>query len=199
MLRVRELMTPDPLTLEVDETLRSAAQALVDARVSGAPVTRGGDVVGVVSLTDILSFEADEPGIPTHRPELMDPMEEEYAGEPEALEEPLRWMVELWENVPADLVTRMAGPEAPEWDLLDEHTVEEVMSHAVLSVTPGETVVEAARRMTEERVHRLVVVDEGVALGILSASDIVRAVARGLLGPGEAPVGSAAEVRGVHI
>ncbi|HZD06036.1 MAG TPA: CBS domain-containing protein [Longimicrobiales bacterium] len=183
MLSVRELMTPDPVTLESDETLRSAAEALVDAGVSGAPVTRGGDVVGVVSLTDILSFEADEPGVPTHRPELLGPLEEEYAGEPEALEEPLRWLLELWEDVPADVVTRIAGPEGPEWDALDEHTVDEVMSRVVFSVEPRDTVMEAARRMTKHGVHRLLVVEDGEAVGILSASDLVRAVAGGLLVP----------------
>lgn len=181
MVRVRELMTPDPVSVGADETLRSAVEVLVGAEVGGAPVTRGGEVVGVVSLTDVVSFEADEPGVPTHRPGLLGPLEEEYAGDPDALEEPLRWFVEMWEDVPADVATRLAEPEGPEWDRLDEHTVDEVMSRLVLSVGPDDAVEEAARVMDRENVHRLLVVEDGEAVGILTALDVVGAVARGRL------------------
>lgn len=175
------MMTPDPVSVEADETLRSAVEALVGAEVGGAPVTRGGEVVGVVSLTDVASFEADEPGVPTHRPGLLGPLEEEYVDEPDALEEPLRWFVEMWEDVPADVATRLAEPEGPEWDRLDEHTVDEVMTRRVLSVDPDDAVDDAARVMDRENVHRVLVVEDGEAVGILTALDIVRAVARGLL------------------
>ena len=77
----------------------------------------------------------------------------------------------------------MAVPASAEWDALDEHTVAEVMSHRILSVAPAADVTEVARRMDAEGVHRVMVMDGDVLLGIVTALDLARAVARGELGP----------------
>jgi CBS domain-containing protein len=63
-----------------------------------------------------------------------------------------------------------------------ETTVGSVMTTAVVSLPPGAAVQEAARLMLPAGVHRLLVVDdEGELVGLVSSSDIVRAVAeRGL-------------------
>lgn len=66
-------------------------------------------------------------------------------------------------------------------DFLADHTVAEGMSPTLLSVEPNENVRAAARTMTEEKVHRLLVLVRGRLAGIVSASDIVRAVAQGEL------------------
>ena len=54
-----------------------------------------------------------------------------------------------------------------------------VMSHPALTVSRDTSLEEAARQMDEEGVHRLVVVDDDgeSPIGILSASDLVRAMA----------------------
>ena len=73
--------------------------------------------------------------------------------------------------------TSLGGPE---WDLMGEHTVEEVMSRRLLTIGPEEPVEEAARRMDQAEVHRLVVTGEhDRLLGIITTSDITRAVAQG--------------------
>ncbi len=193
MLTVRDLMAPDPITLEQEETLRSAAELLTDAGVGGAPVVQGDRVVGVVSLTDILTFEAGEPGVPTYRPDLTGPYDDGGDGdETELLEDTgSRWFVEMWQDAGSDVTGRMDEAEGPEWDALDEHTVAEVMSRRVLSVAPDAPLEEAARVMSADNVHRVLVVEGGVAVGILTASDLVRAVARGVLVPGEAAAAAA--------
>ena len=63
-----------------------------------------------------------------------------------------------------------------------ETTVGSVMTNAVVSLPPGAAVQEAARIMVPAGVHRILVVDTGGELvGLVSSSDIVRAVAeRGL-------------------
>jgi CBS domain-containing protein len=55
-----------------------------------------------------------------------------------------------------------------------------VMSRPALTVTADTPLGEAARRMEEQGVHRLVVVeDDGeTPIGVLSATDVVRAMAR---------------------
>lgn len=194
MLTVRDLMKPDPLTIEPEESLRKAADALTGAGVGGAPVTANGKVLGIVTLTDIVEFEADEPGPPTHRPDLAGAYDEEVFEEPELPEEQepySRWFVEMWEDVEADLTTRFEA-RGPEWESLDDHTVQEVMSRNVLSVGPDADVREAARLMKDRSIHRVLVLEGDALVGILSAWDVVGAVADGRLasaGDGERSAG----------
>jgi CBS domain-containing protein len=58
-LRVRDVMTPDPLVLDEDLPLRTAALLLFHYDVAGAPVQDGrGRLVGVLSEADLLEKEA---------------------------------------------------------------------------------------------------------------------------------------------
>jgi CBS domain-containing protein len=58
--------------------------------------------------------------------------------------------------------------------------VGEVMSRPAVTVLLTTTLVEAARLMTQERIHRVVVVDEkGRPLGVLAAMDFVALFAEG--------------------
>lgn len=69
------------------------------------------------------------------------------------------------------------GAERPEFVALVEQTeVEAIMTRDVLTAGPGDTVEDAAVRMTRSRVGALPVVDAaGRLVGILSEGDIVRA------------------------
>jgi CBS-domain-containing membrane protein len=54
-LRVAELMTLDPVTVLPDASLQEAEELLRSYQVSGLPVVdEGGDLVGVISKTDLL-------------------------------------------------------------------------------------------------------------------------------------------------
>lgn len=57
-------------------------------------------------------------------------------------------------------------------------TVGEVMSHSVLSVSPDVEVMEAARYMHSHGVKRVMVIEEGKMVGVLSRFDIVAAFTR---------------------
>jgi CBS domain-containing protein len=61
--------------------------------------------------------------------------------------------------------------------MLAEHTVDEAMSRAVLAVQPNSTVQSAADYMKASGAHRVLVVDEGRLVGIVTTMDITRAVA----------------------
>src|SRR5690606_11195596 len=61
--------------------------------------------------------------------------------------------------------------------------VRDAMVREVVSVAADAPIAEAARRLVEHRIHRLVVTDDGDRLaGVLSTLDIVRLVADGRLG-----------------
>ena len=185
MLTVRDLMTPDPVTLDPELTLREAIDELSDAGVSGAPVVAAGRLVGVVSASDILTFHSSTPGVPSYREDRVEPFEAEgeELWEEDATEPLAAYFREMWADSAADLVERFAGPDGPEWDVLSEHYVAEVMTGRVLSLSPDLDVVEAARLMTNRRIHRVIIVEDGNLEGIVSAMDFVRAVAEGRLGP----------------
>jgi CBS domain-containing protein len=65
--------------------------------------------------------------------------------------------------------------------LFDNTTVDELMSTPPLTIGPKATVREAARQMLASGVHRLFVVDQDVLVGVLSQTDITRAIGSGAL------------------
>jgi CBS domain-containing protein len=54
-MKIRELMTKDVVSVQPESTLREAAKLLVDHRVSGLPVVRANEVIGVLSEADIVA------------------------------------------------------------------------------------------------------------------------------------------------
>jgi signal-transduction protein with cAMP-binding, CBS, and nucleotidyltransferase domain len=181
MLTVRDLMAPNPIRVAPEDTLRAAADLLTLGGIGGAPVVTDGRVIGVVTLTDILAFEADDPGVVMPASEDgLEPDEEPDLDEPDsASDDAAAWFLGMWDVEGPDSVTRMAESEGPGWNTLDDHTVAEVMSRQVIEVAAGAPVTEAARIMERERIHRLIVVEDGALVGILSSFDLVRAVAAG--------------------
>ena len=176
MLTVKEIMTADPVTVAPETTLRELADLLAASNISGLPVvTASGEVVGVVSATDIISFTASMAGVPVDRSTQFTDW-----GEPDGEEETPddEFFTEYWADSEADVVGRMRDA-SPEWDRLDEHTVAEVMSRRVEAVPVDATLDSAALRMMRARVHRLLVTSDNKLVGVVSALDFVRAVAEG--------------------
>jgi CBS domain-containing protein len=56
-MKVRDVMTPNVVTVEEDTPLKDVAELLLERKISGVPVVYDGTVVGVVSETDILYKE----------------------------------------------------------------------------------------------------------------------------------------------
>jgi acetoin utilization protein AcuB len=52
-LKVTELMTPDPITITPDILLEEAAIIMADSKVGGLPVVEDGNLVGIITETDI--------------------------------------------------------------------------------------------------------------------------------------------------
>lgn len=62
-MRVAEVMRADPITVTPETTLADALVTLADAHVSGLPVVDSqGQLVGVVSTTDVLTAIAEAAG-----------------------------------------------------------------------------------------------------------------------------------------
>ncbi len=65
--------------------------------------------------------------------------------------------------------------------LLEDTSVSEIMTPRPLTVSPGAEVREAAQQMLYADIHRLFVVEADQVVGVISTSDIMRAVATGQL------------------
>lgn len=183
MVSLREIMTEELVTVSPDLSLQELAQILAGHGISGVPVVSGRTLVGVISTTDLVDFESSTPGSPRQRDGHTDWGEIETRG---ALAEsddggPGVYFTEYWEDAGADVLERFRS-DSPEWNRMAESAVGNVMTDSVVSLPPEADVQEAARIMVASGVHRILVVEEsGNLVGIVTSSDIVRAVAeRGL-------------------
>ena len=87
-----------------------------------------------------------------------------------------------------DVLETEAGEEGPR--TLEQTLVSEIMTRRTITATPDTALREAAQQMLYAEVKRLFVEDQGKLVGVISQTDIVRAVANGGL-PSLAPVRAA--------
>jgi CBS domain-containing protein len=151
-----DIMNSDLLTLDQDTTIEDAIRTLEDYHISGAPVLNAaGECVGVLSATDVLKRESElEEGLA--------PRPGDYFSGAEA----------LLEEADVYLPKEEYDPE-----ILGRDTVGQWMTAEVLAVTPQTSIEQVCRKMVEDRVHRLLVMEDKQLKGIVSSFDIVRLLA----------------------
>jgi CBS domain-containing protein len=155
-VRVGDVMTRDVACVTAEMSLSELEAVLFDRNVSGAPVLEGAHVVGVVSMMDVLYL--------LHQAELdVQRMSAFYLGSFSISVPSVRHLASLSQPFP--------GPMR-EWRARD------VMSTHVLGVSSSDRVETAAQHMIEHSVHRLLVIDDGILVGIVSAFDLLPVVAR---------------------
>lgn len=179
MLRLKDLMNPNVVSVAPDLTLRELMEVFTEQEVSGAPVVSGGVVVGVISMTDVFQFQEDAPEI-TLQPGAA---QDEGNGAPaRKAGSTTEYFAETQEPSEIEAFEWMKATGGEDWSLLDEYTVADVMTRDVMSQASDTPVQAAARYMLEHQIHRVLVVDQGQVRGIVTTTDIVRAVADGALG-----------------
>lgn len=128
-MRVGDVMTKEVVVFESSTPVRTAAEQLAERRVTAAPVTERGRLLGVLAATDLLSAER-------------------------------------------------RGAK----------TVRDAMTPFAVQATAEEPLRAAVVRMAREHVGRVVVVDrEGAVRGVVTASDVMRALEEDPLACGEPP------------
>lgn len=186
---IRDVMTRDVLTVAPETTLRDAVELLAFNHLSGAPVLDGQRLVGVITASDLLEFAATSPGVPTLREEGEDVIEWPQTSVEEEVavgdETGSTYFAEMWEDAGADVAERVATPDTPEWNLYDDHIVGEVMTRQVLTLPPDAELRDAAEMMKDHRIHRVVITEGEVVVGIVSALDIAKAAANGAFDTGQ--------------
>jgi CBS domain-containing protein len=168
MLRLRDIMTRDVLTVGPTTTLREAAELFATRHIGGAPVVEGAALLGVVSATDIIAFAAAA----DHGNQSADADDAaRYAADGEDV--PTAYHV--IERFDAFDGFDLAPPRAT--DPMDRRTVADVMTRRVIALPSSAGVADAAACLRDADVHRVLVVDDGRLSGIVTTTDVTRAVA----------------------
>lgn len=184
MLTIGDLMTRDVVSVEPNVDLRTLVNVLVERHVSGVPVVKGRRAIGVISASDVLDLLARTPGVPSAQTDFVEQGEVAAPGEWEEGADALQeYFTTLWNEGGADVAERFERIEAPEWDLLSEYTVGEVMTRTIAALPPETPIATAARFLIARNIHRVLVVDGEGLLGVLTVTDLVRAIADGRLVP----------------
>jgi len=180
MLRLRDIMTRKVLTVSPELPLREASDILARYRITGIPVVAGRKVVGVLTTGDLLNFVGSitpDASMETAVVGGSDP----FRADGDDGEEGTTYFVDLWPEDESDLTERFERQAGWHRDLFGDHIVSDAMSQARSVLGPEAPVTAAAELMRRNGEQRVLVVQKGRLLGIVSASDIVRAVAEGRL------------------
>ncbi len=147
-LTAGDYMRTELVVLGPDTSLATAARLFNRRHISGAPVVDGeGRPLGVVSLTDLM--EAGKGGA-------------KHTGKP------LYYLLDHGERDFVGMFTdELVGPPGE---------VADVMTDFVLSVGPKTPLLQAVRLMVADGVHRVLVVEGGKLVGILTSMDVMRAL-----------------------
>ncbi|NTU42518.1 MAG: CBS domain-containing protein [Nitrospirales bacterium] len=149
MLKAKDIMTTDVITVKAATTIPELAKILMEHRISGAPVVDDeGSLMGIVTENDLITQNKR-----LHIPTVMR-LFDAYI----VLESPSKMEKEI---------KRMAGS-----------TVGEVCSGEVFTVTEDTPVEEIATIMSERMIHLIPVVEGKKVKGIIGKMDLIKGMAR---------------------
>lgn len=146
---VADVMTANPVSVKPEASLEDAIQLLAEHHIGGLPVIDdGGALVGILSESDLM-WQATGMEVPAY-------------------------------VVLLDSVIYLKSPKkySEELHKVLGQSVQEVMTAKVITISPDQSMREAAHLMHDKRIRRLPVVnDQGQVVGILTRGDIVREMA----------------------
>ena len=142
-LRVGDVMETDWPTLGPEQTVEDAIKLFAESGISGTPVVEGGTLAGIVTEGDLIFQDAE-----IKAPGFLDI---------------LGGVIPLgnWDEYRQEAL-KSAGV-----------TVDEVMTTDGITVSPADSLSEAATIMAEERIKLLPVAEEGSLRGVITRMDIL--------------------------
>jgi len=148
---VKDVMTKGLVTLKKEMPVKEAAEIFAKESIGGAPVVdEGGNLIGIVSESDLIMRD-----VRLHFPTFIQLLDG-YIYLPRSLE---KFESEFKRAVGA--------------------RVGDVMTTDVATIDENATVEDAATLMVEKDIDRVPVMADGKLVGIISKSDLVKAISRG--------------------
>ena len=149
MLKAKDIMTRDVITVKPATTIEELARILMEHRISGAPVVDdNGNLVGVVTENDLIS-QNRRLHIPT--------------------------VVRLFDAF--IMLESPAGIEK-ELKRMAANTVDEICTKDVMTVGEDTSLEEVATLMYEKKVHLVPVVDGKKINGVIGKMDIIKGMTK---------------------
>lgn len=153
-LTAKDIMNPDVVLVHDDMSVHELAAKLTEHGISGAPVLgRDGQLVGVVSATDIVANEG-------HRSSIRGG---EHVGD---------FFLQGWED-------ELDETELRPFHVVDDDdgmTVADILTSVIYTVDESTDIASMADTMIQGRIHRLVVTRDGGVVGIVSTLDMLKAL-----------------------
>ena len=149
-MQVADLMTTELITATPEMTLQEVEMLFASNSISGAPVIDQGDLVGVISQSDVIRVLLDE--------QLAANEVSQYLLSPYPI------------SIPA--LSEIAHERAAIAQRLVDMTVGHAMTGVPITVSPTDDVSKVAQAMVAERVHRVLVTQRGELVGLVSSLDL---------------------------
>lgn len=153
-MKVKDVMNPKVVFCKPDDTVREAAKILKENNISGVPVLKGDELVGIISGGDLLKLliipEKGELWLPS-------PFE--------VIEVPIRELLG-WEDTKKMLSD------------VGSTKIEEIMTKDVHTISSEASVEEASEHMVRHRINRLPVTEDNHLVGIVTRGDIIDGLAK---------------------
>ena len=148
-MKARDVMNYPVISVVPQTEIRDLCKILVEHSIGGVPVLDdAGRLCGIVTQTDVVKAQMLA-----------------YGSDPMAME------------IRSLLVGNVGAPEDSELKR-SFRTVGEIMQEDVATVSPEDSLREVARLMCSRHIHRVPVVEDGCVVGLISAFDVLRGVAR---------------------
>ena len=148
MLKVKDFMTKDVITINSAATVEELARLLIEHKISGVPVVNNKkELIGIVTENDLIS-QNKRLHIPT--------------------------IIRLFDA----FIVLGSGKLEEEIKKMAAATVEEICIKKVVSITEDTPLQEVATIMSEQKIHLLPVLRNNVVVGIVGKADIVNAMSR---------------------
>lgn len=187
-MKLAEIASRDVPCVAPGMSLREAGLRLRRAHANGAPVVSGGRVVGVLSMADLAGGSPGREDAASGRENAGSRRPDAGAGVRNPVPPPT-YYTDYWTGRPEERETGSAsastfgessGASSAPGVVDDEwwtgHTVAEVMARTILALPPDTDVAVAADYMMGADVARLLVLEDGRLLGVVTAPDMVRAM-----------------------
>ncbi len=151
-LRARDVMTEDVVSVDSGMAAREAALHLKRNKITGGPVIDAEmNVVGVISMSDLLFPSTSEGGPKRSDSRFLTSSNRQLLAEAE---------------------------KNGHLDALEGLTVADLMTKDLISVTSNTPIYRVAESMLTWRVHRVVIIDNRRLAGIVSVTDLLRALSQ---------------------
>ncbi len=146
MLKAKDIMTPDVITIQAEATVEELARILIEHKISGVPVVDDKKkILGIVTENDLIK-KNKRFHIPT--------------------------VIRLFDAY----ILLGSGKAEEEIKKMAATTVDEIYTRKVISIKEETSMEDIATIMSEQHVHLLPVLKDTTVVGIVGKADVVRAM-----------------------